>query len=143
MLLDMVDWVQQMPRKYINDLGLDDTLMNLKSTDKRKLKWKHEIKRYGFASYETWSLDYAFYAWLYERLQMYLKKAEEIVDLTYHKFEFKGKEYTQKELIDKMIYGCKIALLNPTSGWELSKKEQEAVEDIPWIWATVIQAMWW
>ena len=52
---------------------------------------------------DCWDLDYAFYQWLRERLPVYLKDAGRRIDLEYHKFEFRGKEYTQKELIERLI----------------------------------------
>ena len=131
-----------MARKYLNDLGLPDTLLVLSPGDERSQQWKDETEEYGFPSYETWNLDYQFYGWLYERLKMYLKV--NCVDLSYHKFEFKGEVYTQAELIDKMIYGCELAFSEEQSGkWLLTKEEEQAVEDVRWIWALVMPAMWW
>lgn len=132
-----------MARKYLNDIGIDDTLMNLDSTDERWEKWQEEIEEYGFAEYETWNMDSAFYAWLYERLKMYLETASNIIDLNYHKFEFDGKTYTQAELIDKMIHGCEIALSDEYDKFTATKEENKAVEDVRWIWGTVMTAMWW
>ena len=131
-----------MARKYLNDIGIDDNPMILDPEDSRWEQWNEEIAEYGFSSYETWALDLFFYAWLYERLKMYLEV--NCVDLTYHKFEFEGNVYTQAELIDKMIYGCEVALHEERNGkWSLTEEEEKAVEDVRWIWATVMPAMWW
>lgn len=51
-----------MTRKYLNDIGIDDTVMDIKSDDKRWREWNKEIEKYGFASYETWCMDCFFYA---------------------------------------------------------------------------------
>ena len=51
---------------------------------------------------DCWDLDSAFFKWLKERLPVYLKEAGEVVDLEYHKFEFRGKEYTQKEVAEML-----------------------------------------
>lgn len=129
-----------MARKYINDLGLDEDFMDLKN-DSRWERWNEQIEEYGFPDYETWCLDFYFYIWLYERLKMFLEV--NCVDLTYHKFTYKDKEYTQEELINKMIYGCELALLEERKNKKLTDEENEAVVDVPWIWATVMPAMWW
>ena len=69
--------------------------------DKRQKEWKKQRKKYGFDERETWSLDFSFHLWLYERLKMYKKIAP--IDMTYHKFMFKDKEYNQGEMIDMML----------------------------------------
>ena len=130
-----------MARKYLNDIGVGDNPMILDSEDPRWKEWNEEIAEFGFPSYETWALDLFFYAWLYERLKMYLEV--NCVDLTYHKFEFDGNTCTQAELIDQMIYGCELALLQDRTCKRLTEKEEKAIEDVPWIWATVMPAMWW
>ena len=129
-----------MARKYLNDIGIDDDFMML-ANDERWQRWNKEIEEYGFAEYETWCLDFHFYCWLYERLKMYLEV--NCVDLNYHKFNYKGQEYTQAELIDKMLYGCELVLFEHLKYKELTKDEEDAVNDVPWIWATVMPAMWW
>ncbi len=130
-----------MARKYLNDIGVGDNPMILDSEDPRWKEWNEEIAEFGFPSYETWALDLFFYAWLYERLKMYLEV--NCVDLTYHKFEFEGNVYTQAELIDQMIYGCELALLQDRTCKRLTEEEEKAIENAPWIWATVMPAMWW
>jgi hypothetical protein len=115
--------------------------MILDSEDPRWKEWNEEIAEFGFPSYETWALDLFFYAWLYERLKMYLEV--NCVDLTYHKFEFDGNTYTQAELIDQMIYGCELALLQDRTCKRLTEEEDKVIENVPWIWATVMPTMWW
>lgn len=130
-----------MARKYLNDIGVGDNPMILDSEDPRWKEWNEEIAEFGFPSYETWALDLFFYAWLYERLKMYLEV--NCVDLTYHKFDFDGNTYTQAELIDQMIYGCELALLQDRTCKRLTEEEDKAIENVPWIWATVMPTMWW
>lgn len=131
-----------MARKYLNDIGVPDQLIvGIYPEDDRWQKWNEEIEEYGFPSYETWCLDFHFYGWLYERLKMYLDV--NCVDLTFHKFEFDGNEYTQAELIDKMIYGCELVFSEEYRHKRLTEEEEQAVEDVRWIWATVMPAMWW
>lgn len=87
---------------------------------------------------DCWDLDYAFYQWLRERLPVYLKDASKFIDLEYHKFEFRGKEYTQKELIERMIYLLRASNFNTLidDDWD---KWKEVLE----IWAIIAPAMWW
>lgn len=134
-----------MTRKYLNDIGVDDSLMNLAETvepdDSRWAMWDDEKEKYGFASYETWNMDTAFYGWLYEHLKMFLAIAEDVVDLNYHKFTFNDKEYTQKELINKMIHGCEIAIKK--DWYNMTEDECYEVENVSKIWSIVINSMWW
>lgn len=129
-----------MGRKYLNDIGVKDTIMDL-TDDPRKNIWEKEIKKYGFAAYETWAMDCFFYAWLYERLKMFLEV--NCIDLNYHKFEYEGKEYTQLELINKMIYGCEVYFKNNYDDLSSPEEDIKAVNDIAKIWAIVLPAMWW
>lgn len=66
----------------------------------RNLKYKIRKHKNGVDSRDSWSLDTAFYQWLYEHLCQYVEDSEEYVELTYHKFIYKDKEYNQLELIN-------------------------------------------
>ena len=52
---------------------------------------------------ECWDLDSAFLKWLKEHLIVYLKEASKVVDLNWHKFQYKGEELTQEQIIKKNI----------------------------------------
>ena len=54
-------------------------------------------------SEECWDLDSAFLKWLKEHLIVYLKEASKVVDLNWHKFQYKGEELTQEQIIKKNI----------------------------------------
>lgn len=86
---------------------------------------------------DCWDLDSAFFKWLGERLPVYLKDAGEMIDLEYHKFEFRGKEYTQKEFIERMIMLIRLGYEN--DGLDDWDKLTEVLE----IWAMIAPAMWW
>lgn len=118
-----------MARKYLNDLGINDNFMKLDPKDYRWTRWNKEIEEYGFPDYETWCLDIYFYCWLYERLKMFLEV--NCIDLNVHKFNFENKEYTQKELIDKMLHGCELALSEAFENKKLTEDEEKSVCDIP------------
>ena len=54
-------------------------------------------------SKECWNLDMALIEWLNEHLKIYKKEANEIVDLEFYKFTYKNKEYTQLQILDRLI----------------------------------------
>ena len=42
-----------------------------------------------------------------------------------------------------MLYGCELALFEECKHKTLTEDEEKAVNDVRWIWATVMPAMWW
>ena len=129
-----------MSRKYLDDIGVD-LWLGLED-DERQERWVKEQEEYGFDERETWSLDHAFYCWLYERLKMYIERASKIVQLDFHKFEYEGEELTQQECIDRMIYGCEVYFAQEDE-WNISEEDRKIISDIAKIWAIVLPAMWW
>ena len=69
----------------------------------RKIKYWWQRRTRGWDDSGTWNLDYEFMLWLNSRFKKYLEQADKIVDLDYYKFTYKGVEYTQKQLISKII----------------------------------------
>lgn len=131
---------------YLEQLGWDIRKCGTNfcdNEDKRYKKWMHERKKYGFDSRETWHLDGLFLQWLYEHLKMYKKEASKIVDLSYHKFDVNGKEYTQKECIDKMIKDLKYILTHDDWDEDVAKKMQKKINRVLDFWKIVFSAMWW
>lgn len=129
-----------MKRKYLDDIGVKERHDLWNKDDKRQKKWKKQRRKYGFDERETWCLESAFYCWLYERLMFYREKAP--VDLSYRKFDFKGKEYTQGELIDIMLERLRLCLTD--DGYNCLVGEQyDQITEIAQIWAIVLPAMWW
>lgn len=93
---------------------------------------------------ETWSLDTAITDYLLTRLVAYKKYAGEVVDLTYHKFNYQGKEYTQLELIDMMIDLCrKMQVTKWTDEWKTIEEYQKCYPQLFEILTLVFPAMWW
>ena len=126
-----------MQRKYLDDLGITNRLDTWNPNDSRQSQWEEQRKIYGFDERETWSLETAFYLWLYERLKMYLEYT--IVDLDFYKFEYKGKTYTQKQMIDMMIERLEEYLTDETDEKSFEKYPNEICE----IWALVLPVMCW
>lgn len=142
--------------KYLDDIGANyNWVYGIENSDRDK-RFEEQRKIYGFDERETWDLDGTFYMWLYERLKMYVEIGGQIVDLNYHKFTFKGKEYTQLELINMMLerleyYFKEDAIDNKMDEYrkqgmdivEADKKAYEPVMEIGEIWAIILPSMWW
>lgn len=134
-----------MSRKYLEELH-SETVTNYcrlleNKEDDREAIWEKERQIYGFDNRETWSLDFTFYLWLYERLMMYKEIGGQAVDLTYHRFEYKNKEYTQLELIDEMLTRLRFCFSEEYNEW--NEEDYEYVHEIEAIWAVILPAMWW
>ena len=142
-------------KKNVND-GVDEIAVD----DKRQETWQQERNKYGFDSRDTWSLDFTMTEMLYERLCMYLQKADEIVNLSYHTYDFEGRTYTQREMIMEMIENAEIflkfeygtidyAAIADDSDHELELMGQGEIEAADakkrlWdMWAVVQHQMWW
>lgn len=71
---------------------------------------------------------------------MYKKEASKVVNLSFHKFDIDGHEYTQIQAIDEML-----RLLEETlkSDGLYDKKQAEMEHRVALIWAEVLPAMWW
>ena len=70
------------------------------------LETAEKLAKYDKAKKETpidWNLDYELIVWLNKNLKVYYENANEVVDLTFHKFKYKSKEYTQEQLVLKLI----------------------------------------
>lgn len=52
---------------------------------------------------ECYNLDYELIKWLNEHLKVYKEDASKIVDMNFFKFKYKKKEYTQLQILDRLI----------------------------------------
>ena len=129
--------------KYLDDLGIPITEYGtnfIGDNDERNKEWEKEREEYGFDNRETWCLDRILAEWMYSRFIMY--KEVTIVNLDYHKYNIDGKEWTQRECIDKIIENTKFYLCNETyapDSTEVYEKLSEAIK----IMSEVIFDMWW
>jgi hypothetical protein len=138
-----------MGRKFLKDIGYEEE--KIKHSKKRKKRLAKQRKKYGFDEVETWSLKDTFYRWLYERLKMYMKVADPVVDLNFHKFEYKSKTYTQRELILKLIDLLKEHILSEKEWYEINDEElptfvdryEKRTKEICEIWGIILPTMWW
>lgn len=92
-------------------------------------------------SKDCWDLDYAFIQWLRERLPVYLKEAGRVVDLDYHKFVYKSKGYTQRELIEILIRDVNI--ISNDYLWDCRDNGWNTYREIFEIWTMIAPTMWW
>lgn len=131
-------------RKYIDELGIkhENTPQGWCPGDEREEGWSKQREIYGFDSRETWSLDYTFKLWLYERLCMY--NEINIVDTSYHKFKYKDSEITFQECLDRMIDGLKLDLtLDEFSNERKDRDIQDKIEDVMPIFCLCHSCLWW
>ena len=130
--------------KYLDDLGFKPTEYgtNYLLNDDRQDRWAKEREMYGFDERETWNLCSLFVEWLYSHCMMY--KEINCVDLSYHKIEYNGVEYTQEEALDLIVKYSKDYLFMDKrfiiNGEEnISENMALAIH----LWAELFPLMWW
>lgn len=79
---------------------------------------------------ETYSLDYSLIEWLNEHLKIYLKETEGIIDLTFHKFTYKKQEYTQIEIVNRLIEITDYLLDDDNYFWGNDKEKERLVKEM-------------
>ena len=79
---------------------------------------------------ETYSLDYSLIEWLNEHLKIYLKETEGIIDLTFHKFTYKKQEYTQLEIVNRLIEITDYLLDDDNYFWGNDKEKERLVKEM-------------
>jgi len=127
--------------KYLKDIGIkeDNTHQGWNKDDPRQEKWSKEREIYGFDEKETWSMDFTFKLWLYERLSMYNEVNS--IDTSFHKYEFKGKTITFQECIDRMLDGLKIYLT--IDEYKMTDAQKEKADDVVSLFALCLDSLWW
>ena len=152
-----------MEHKFLKEIGAGEPILDI--SDKREKKYREYEEKYGVYPPDCWALDYTMREHLYERLIQYLKDAEGIINLDFHKFTFEEKEYTQKELINKMITIAEFSLMDLEKVSKKTKaykrlinnpyyikygkyndwKEEHTnlVKKFWEIWSIISPAMWW
>lgn len=134
-----------MAHKYLDDIGYDEYPENYTdASDDRNIVWQEERRIYGFDNRDTWSLNNAYYCWMFEHLKMYIDQADGFIDLNYHKFDYNGNEYTQKELILLLLENIEYILFHQDDMEELEwTKLRELEREVADIWYMILPAMWW
>ena len=88
---------------------------------------------------ECYDMRYSFIKWTNEHFKQYLKDSIKIVDLDYHKYEYNNKIYTQREIIERIIY-LSNCLLSSNIILETDEKMHEEILDL---FRLVYYSMWW
>lgn len=122
-----------MNRKYLDEIRFIDRPDLWNPNDRRQEAWELQRNKYGFDEREIWSMDLTFLCWLYERLMFYRQHAA--FDFNYHQIEYKGKIYTQGELIDEMIRRLE-------NYFKHSAEYDEDVDEVAFMWAGIMPLMW-
>lgn len=86
-----------------------------------------------------WNLNVEFLYWINYWFKEYKKNASKVVDLTFRKYKYKGKELNQKEVIDRVIE-LTGNLIEERDG-DLPPKK--AVEEVFKLFEMVYYSMWW
>lgn len=154
----------EVKHKYLDDIGVEYKHLfpylykeeNDKFHADTQEFFQKDYEIYGFTSNETWDLDNTFYKWIYERVKRFVEVGGKMVDLSYRKFTFKGKEYTQLELINAMLerleyYFEEDAIDNKVDEYrkqgmdilDADNKAYEPVIEIGEIWAMLLPYIWW
>ena len=114
-------------------------------TIKRDIKYWFQRRIRGWSDDETWNLDYEFIKWVNSRFKKYKERAIYTVDLEYHKFKYKRKEYTQLQLIDRVIELTDEILTDEY--WNLIYTDAERLEknkdEVFDIFKLIYGVMWW
>ena len=103
--------------------------------------WSKKNKKEKISK-ECWNLNYSFILWLKERLSVYVEEAGKMVNLEYHKFNFRGEEYTQLQLINKMIELVNY-LTEDEKYFNLTQESSEKTEELLEIFKLVFSSLWW
>lgn len=104
---------------------------------------KRMYKKYWKSNWKgdaDWALDFSFIEWVNYWFKEYKKKASKMVDLTFHKFEYKGQTYTQIQLIDKIIE-LTDKIIEIDDFWD--KGVVEMVDEVFELFHKIFLAMWW
>lgn len=126
-----------MKRKYLDDIGIEhkDTPQGWEDTP----KLRKQRKIYGFDARETYSLDYTFEIWLYERLMMY--NEVNIVDTKAVLIDIGEKRITLQECIDMMLDGLRNSLSKEY--YRLTDEKKAKADSVVKIFAACYRALWW
>ncbi len=130
--------------KFLEDEGLEPheySINFLEKTDNRIKNYQKIKEEYGVDPRETWNLDMQFAYWIFTRCKMYLKEAN--INLSYHKFDFESKTYTQEEAINQIIEWTKPYLKKYSCSLEEEPKVYADFQKACRLWAVIVPAMWW
>ena len=115
---------------------------------KRDLKHLYQRHTRGWSDDECWDMKYYLLKWIKEHFKVYLEQAPQAVDLTYWKFEHKGVEMTQEQLMKRVVDLCEILLyedgyLHSLDVAESIEVEVQAKNELYDILKLIHFQLWW
>lgn len=128
--------------KYLDALGIPIEQYGVNfcdNTDERYKDWEAQRKELGFDSRDCWNYDCIFFEQLYSHFKLYLEEAGKVIDLNYYKFDYKGKQITQKKAIKIIIKACEDYLKKDF----LDRYENMPDADIFKLLHDILPHMWW
>lgn len=129
--------------KFLEEFYSKVTFPHQFDINKHTKKQIKKIKRkYGVDLRDCWNLDFAFYIWLYEHIKAYEKFTAADIDDMRRMFEFKNKQYTQRQLMHKILKRLKL-YFNNINNLDDSDELQRKVDEIIPMWQILMPAMWW
>ena len=137
-------------RKYLKEIGINEeywpeTVYTSAKSEVRDFREKEYNKYYnkvGVNPAETWNLSTITLMWLYERLVEYRKQTEGRINLEFHTFEVDGKEYTQKQLIEKLIE-LSDNLIEDGHYFDWEEQYSSMTNELLDIFKLCFQTLWW
>ena len=88
---------------------------------------------------DCWNLDFSFLDWLEKHLKVYKKDASEIFDLSSSKIKYKDKDYTQEEIINRMLF----LLEDMKPRYEFDDIYFKELDELLDLWKAVFRFMWY
>lgn len=134
-------------RKWIKSIKKDfivykQIILSRYKEYKQKKKFKQQVKKRGWADDETWSLNSEIMRWIISRCTRYLELADKVIDLSYHKYEYQDRVYTEKEAIQLMIAEAKNYLMS-FEDMEPIKSREEHSKVVFDLLKLVFEDLWW
>lgn len=129
-------------RKYLNDIGVDPLGSMYSESKVRTDKFLNQQARLGFDDRDIYNLETTMYQLFYERLKHYHVVATKYLNLEYHKIMYLDKEYTQLELLERMLEMLEGILKEDIYDLE-DTIDKERRKEVWVIWSICQEYMWW
>lgn len=112
--------------------------------DKREEKWSEQRSKYGgFDERSTWSLNWFMTEHIYIWLKLYLKFADQVVDLEFNKFTINGEEKTQRDWIIQAINDIEYYFKFNDSVDDKDIESENKAKNAYIIIGNILPALWW
>ena len=89
-----------------------------------------------------WNLNHEFICWLGHWCKVYREETKGIIDLTFHRYKYRGKNLSQAEIIDRIIELCD-KIDKKYYDWDKTEELEKEVNEVFALFHLVYWAMWW